>query len=262
MHIGVSAYGRDFLTDGGKGLYIPDKWRNYFLSTNAHNTILVDGFGQLRIPDHATHRAESALKGNWFSDDVIDFAGGVFENGYGPDKIKVKHSRYVLYKKEDYWLIIDELSGEGEHTFESLFHFLADEVDRNEENLYVQTHYLDGKNLRLLVAGSVPLKVDIIKGQENPEQGWIYHGGKRVAKPKAILFLCGEFRGPEPMSHAGIGEQNRFSISILESKSSARGPANGPTTKVKELHRAFWQPIRMSMAFGVVVDRCRWPRLK
>jgi hypothetical protein len=187
LHIGVSAYGRDFLTDGGKGLYIPDKWRNYFLSTRAHNTILIDGFGQRRIPDHSTHRAQSPLKGNWFSDESIDFAGGVFENGYGPDKIPVKHSRYVLYKKEDYWLIIDELSGEGEHTFESLFHFTADQLLINEENQSIQTQYGDGKNIRLSVKATVPVDLNIVKGQENPEQGWIYHGGERLAKPTAVI---------------------------------------------------------------------------
>ncbi len=187
LHIGVSAYGRDFLTDGGKGLYIPDKWREYFVSTYAHNTILIDGFGQKRIPDHSTHRAKSPLKGKWFSNENFDFASGSFTNGYGPEKIPVIHSRYVIFKKNDYWLIIDELQGEDEHDYESLYHFTGDEVIVDKNNQTIQTQYEDGKNIRLTAAATIPVEVNIIKGQENPEQGWIYQAGERLATPTAII---------------------------------------------------------------------------
>ncbi len=222
LHIGISAYGRDFLTDGGKGLYIPDKWREYFLSTQAHNTIIVDGFGQRRIPDQSTHRVDSPLKGRWFSNEYFDFASGTFKNGYGPEKIPVTHSRYIVNKKNDYWLIIDELSGEDEHAFESLFHFTADEVVVYKDKQAIQTEYKDGKNIRLSTIATIPLEVNLIKGQENPEQGWIYRGGERIATPTAII----KGRGKLPVQIITVIEavkDNNFSdITIGFSKPSDR----------------------------------------
>ncbi len=187
LHIGVSAFGRLFLTDGGISSYVPDKWRRYFTSTQAHNTIIIDGHGQKRMSQKKTHRANVPHKNRWISNERIDFASGIYSDGYGPDLIRVTHSRYVLFKKNEYWLVIDEITGDGEHSFENLFHLTPSEVQIDKEENSVQTLYDDDKNIKLVSSSTVKMNLDIIKGEENPEQGWISlkHDG-RIASPTAV----------------------------------------------------------------------------
>jgi len=105
LHIDVSAFGRDFLTDGGKGLYVPDKWRDYFVSTASHNTIMIDGKGQQRMGLLETHRPQESLSDCWFTDDNVDYAYGIYQSGYGAGNIPFTHSRQVLFKKKEYWIV-------------------------------------------------------------------------------------------------------------------------------------------------------------
>lgn len=187
LHIGISAYGRLFLTDGGISNYIPDKWRSYFTSTQAHNTLIIDGKGQQRMSQKITHRADSPIKSSWISTENIDFASGIYKDGYGDDLIPVTHSRYVLFKKKEYWLVLDKITGEGEHNYENLFHLTPCEVQIDENENSIQTLYNDNKNIKLVSKSNVKLKLEIAKGEENPEQGWISlkHNG-RTASPTAI----------------------------------------------------------------------------
>ena len=187
LHIGVSAYGRLFLTDGGISNYIPDKWRSYFTSTQAHNTLIIDGNGQKRMSQKITHRADSPLRNSWISNENIDFASGVYYNGYGEELIPVNHSRYILFKKREYWLVIDRITGEGEHSFESLFHLTPSELQIDEDDNSIQTLYNDNKNIKLVSKSNVKLKLEIAEGEENPEQGWIsLKHDERIASPTAI----------------------------------------------------------------------------
>jgi len=188
LNIDVSAFGRDFLTDGGKGLYIPDKWRTYFVGTSSHNTILIDGQGQQRIPQTETHRTNSPLENHWLSNEHFDFASGTYNDGYGADKIPVTHSRFVLFKKKEYWLILDYLTGKEKHRFEALYHFTPCQVRLDKDQYSVQTLFKDGKNIKLVSAATTPINVKIVEGQEHPEQGWVsLHSVGRVAAPTAIF---------------------------------------------------------------------------
>ena len=194
LNIDISAYGRLFLSEAGIVNYIPDKWRRYFTSTQAHNTIIVDGEGQKRMQQKETHRADSPLKNRWISNENIDFASGTFDDGYGNDNIPVEHSRYVIFKKKEYWLVVDRLTGEGEHDFENLFHFTPCDVKPNKQQNSVHTLYDDNKNIKLVSNATVKMDVEIVEGAENPEQGWmaIKHGEKAAA-PTAIFSGRSEF---------------------------------------------------------------------
>jgi hypothetical protein len=215
LHIGASAYGRLFLSDAGISNYIPNKWRRYFTSTQAHNTLIIDGKGQKRIPQKNTHRAASPLKNRWISNEQIDFASGTFKDGYGLDSIAVTHSRYVLFKKTDYWLVLDYITGEGEHDFESLFHLVPCEVKVNNDQKSIRTLFKDNKNIQLVSKATVPMKLDVIKGAENPEQGWmVVEHRKRAASPTAVF----KGRGKLPILLATViqpfAEKNATNIRI------------------------------------------------
>lgn len=188
LNFDISAYGRRFLGDAGITSYVFDKWRRFFTSTQAHNTIIIDGEGQKRMQQKETHRAESPLKNRWISNDDIDFASGTFNDGYGNDHIPVKHSRYVIFKKKEYWLVVDRLLGEGKHEFENLFHFMPGDVKVNKQQNSIHTLFDDSKNIKLVSNATIKMDLKIIEGSENPEQGWmaIKHGEKAKA-PTAIF---------------------------------------------------------------------------
>jgi len=188
LNFDISVYGRRFLSDAGITSYVFDKWRSFFTSTQAHNTIIIDGEGQKRMQQKETHRAESPLKNRWISNSDIDFASGTFNDGYGNDHIPVEHSRYVIFKKKEYWLVIDRLLGEGEHDFENLFHFMPGDVKVNKQQNSIHTLFDDNKNIKLVSNATVKMDLKIIEGAENPEQGWmaIKHGEKAAA-PTAIF---------------------------------------------------------------------------
>ncbi|MCK5853525.1 alginate lyase family protein, partial [bacterium] len=187
LHISVSAFGRIFLTDGGKGSYIPNKWRRYLISTQAHNTIIIDGQSQQRIPQKKTHRTETPLINQWISNDKMDFASGTYSSGYGDEHIDVVHSRYIIFKKKEYWLVLDVLKGKGEHKFESLFHFTPCSLKTDSQTNTIETLFDDGRNIKITSKSTTPLNLNIIEGAENPEQGWIVFSGKRVAAPTAVF---------------------------------------------------------------------------
>jgi Heparinase II/III N-terminus/Heparinase II/III-like protein len=194
LNIDISAFGRLFLSEAGIVNYIPDKWRRYFTSTQAHNTIIIDGKGQKRMQQKETHRADSPLKNRWISNKNIDFASGTFDDGYGTELISVSHSRYVIFKKKEYWLMLDLLTGEGEHEFKNLFHFAPCDVEFNKQENSIQTLYKDNKNIKLVSNATAKMNIEIVEGSENPEQGWmaIKHGEKAAA-PTAIFSGRSEF---------------------------------------------------------------------
>jgi hypothetical protein len=60
----------------------------------------------------------------WRSDERCDVAVGTYDAGYAGLDARVRHRRAVLFARPDYFLILDELDGEGTHTYEALFHFM------------------------------------------------------------------------------------------------------------------------------------------
>ena len=187
LHIDVSAYGRDFITDAGKGSYVPDKWRSYFTSTAAHNTILIDGLGQNRNDKKETHRYNTN-DNYWFTGDSVDFAYGFYNDGYGPQNINVEHKRFIFFKKNEYWLVLDLLDGLQSQKFDVLYHFLPCDFDIDPDNKMISTTFSDGKNILLCSQGTVPLETSIIKGQEGPEQGWISTETEKRLEAPTVVF--------------------------------------------------------------------------
>src|SRR5699024_6050375 len=62
LHLSVSAYGRDFLVDGGRFAYrgeTADKFRKYALGSQSHNVLLIDGHGQGPGPAQSDYALDS-----------------------------------------------------------------------------------------------------------------------------------------------------------------------------------------------------------
>lgn len=193
LNVFVYAYGRVLVTEPGNYKYDSSKWRRHVLSTPAHNTILVDNMGQHRRGLRETYAVSEPQTGNWYTTKHLDLAVETYSSGYGADRdVSVTHERKVIFVKPDYYVLIDRLLGTdtGEHKFDLLFHLNAESAETNSETKIVRTTEgnsateADKSNIALVPLRHDELSVKIIKGQENPVQGWIPSEKRQI--PTAI----------------------------------------------------------------------------
>jgi len=69
--------------------------------------------------------------------------------------------------------VIDRMLGEGEHTYWNLCHLDADEASVDEETLVVSTLAEGTANITLVPVATDGLSLRVVKGQEDPVQGWL-----------------------------------------------------------------------------------------
>jgi len=179
------AYGRVLITEPGNYAYNQSKWRRFVLSTAAHNTILVDGEGQHRKGLRETYITKTPLPNRWFTSHALDYAEGKYDCGYGEKRDKsVTHYRKVVFVRPLYWIVYDVLEGKGRHRFDSLFHLDADDARIDEHTKAVRTVGDESSNILIVPLPDEALSVEIVKGREEPVQGWI--PSRKRAIPTAI----------------------------------------------------------------------------
>lgn len=161
-----------FIVDTGTFQYHSKykKWRQYFRSTLAHNTISIDKKDQSRqvgrmnwVRNYKT-KIEEFVQHN---DCVICSAT---HNGYQKQGLNTIHQRKIIYKKsEKEFIIQDEILTSKRREAEFNLHFAP--------HIYPE---LDGNSLILRgIKGTIYLenplfkKAQLTKGKENPIRGWI-----------------------------------------------------------------------------------------
>ena len=185
LSIEVAAYGVPILVDPGFYTYNGnEQWHRYFRETDAHNTVVVDGCSQAEYrgrlkwshaPDTKLHHAIVTK--------IFDYAEGSHD-GYSRLTRPVAHRRAIVFLKPDYWLIRDELWGEGEHRIDRYFHFADVEILCDEDRKLVHTRSSHGSNLAVLSIGKDITEIEIMRGGNEPKSGWIATGyGKKLRAP-------------------------------------------------------------------------------
>ncbi len=179
------AHGLPFIVDPGITSYFPNEWTSFYRTTEAHNTVLVDGCGQNRREQTIAEWIESVRdKTIWRSDDRADIAIATYDAGYAGLDADIAHRRAVMFVKPNYFLIFDELTGEGQHTYEAFFHFMPYRVLIDPDTRAVRTGRMNPPNLEILPL--VNMTPRLICGQNDPVQGWLAIGGQDVPAPVAI----------------------------------------------------------------------------
>ena len=127
LSIEVCARGRAFIVDGGTYVYSADlQMRHAFRSTAYHSTVKIDGAEQ-----NTTQLDMPFVMGNEAQPRVLEWrttanSDRIVAEHYGYRRLpaSVTHRRTVTFdKRECSWLIEDEFIGDGEHEFETWFHF-------------------------------------------------------------------------------------------------------------------------------------------
>lgn len=178
-------HGLPFIVDPGIASYYPNAWTSFYKTTEAHNTVLVDGCGQNRGASTVAEWIESARdKTVWRSDDRADVAIATYDAGYAGLDADVAHRRVVMFVKPDYFLIFDELTGEGRRTYEALFHFMPYRVLIDPDSRAVRTGRMHPPNLEVLPL--VRMTPRLVCGENDPVQGWLAIDGQDVPAPVVI----------------------------------------------------------------------------
>lgn len=130
--------GKLVLTEGGNYAYDDSQMRQYVISSLAHNTVLVDGKGQNRRSSYCWQAADihKAAGLRFMTGGSYDYAGGVYDEGYGPEEDKsASHDRSVyfikhpLYGLKPFFLVSDRLEAETRHEYEFLWHLDSDVLE-------------------------------------------------------------------------------------------------------------------------------------
>jgi hypothetical protein len=163
------------------------EWRSHFRSTRAHNTVCVDGASQAE-PD-----TTFSWKTSFYSRVVehVDFADVEYiEAECVPHPRKASglvHRRRLLHVKPEYWLLMDDFQGPGEHTLEFSYHFAPEvkvmQVDSDKEVLVANSVQA---GLILGLFASQPIDREFVCGQMTPISGW---ASTQYGKKKPILSL-------------------------------------------------------------------------
>ena len=230
-HLELQVEGKDILIDGGRYLYTNSAWRDwrdYFRSTAAHNTVLVDDHSMGLVPDTPfavrgvrtyTHRLEST------SDyQVIE----VSHNGYAFMKNPIFHYRRVLSLSSGLYIIDDQFTGYGEHDYRLYFNFAPGTLENTDALI---SRYTNDD----VIMNVIPLLTDGVErenheGSNEPKGGWVSYGyawkmpipqivyKARAAAPARFITLFAQEGKAELVKPAKVsGEQVSFTV-ICEGK--------------------------------------------
>jgi uncharacterized heparinase superfamily protein len=186
----ASVGGVRLIVDSGVAEYAAGPWREYFRSVRAHNTVMVDGmdqsdcWGSFRVarrarPCDVTVRVDGRICG-------LDAA----HTGYVRNSSPVRHRRRIAFVDERFWLIVDDLFGEGEHQWEGYVHLHPGTVTSFSQP---STLRAARASVHLAVVWCGPVTADLVCGAMDPLQGWYAQEfGRREEAPTLVLRGSGQ----------------------------------------------------------------------
>jgi len=150
----------------------------------SENTISVDGIGQGKVG--RSRRTEKPLANPWVTTPAFDYVRGAYR--FDHRKVKVTHTRAILFVKPHYFVVLDRLDGDGKpHAYRmkyQLHHKLAAKANGT------QVVGSKGGQPRIVVAPSrSDLTLDIATGRdEEPREGWHLHAADKAAPAPALIY--------------------------------------------------------------------------
>lgn len=187
LGVQCSVSGVPYLVDSGTYCYTGEsQWRDFFRSTAAHSTVLVDHLGQAvpTGPFRWDRRPRARLR-RWISTETFDLADAEHD-AYGCLPDPVHHRRRVLFVKPRYWIIVDDLDGESQHQVEVRFQFAPMEITVDSA-LWGRARRHQGPGLLVRPFADVSLRAEVRTGEVDPIQGWVSsHYGRREPAPVLV----------------------------------------------------------------------------
>lgn len=233
LHLDVWWRGQNVLRDSGSYSYnAPEPWKNYFVSTRAHNTIELGGQSQMIKARRFTwvYLTRSRLHAFWPSiGPDVDFVQGE-HYGYRRLASKAVHRRAVLRVGERYWIVVDDVFGRGAEQVCLAWHLLDAPYELTENAVLCTTE--SGPFSLVVLAPNVPANRGVARGQESPTAlGWqSLHYGEKLPAP--TFWLDGRMPLPARLvSVVGLGAA--IEADLTDNRLSVRDHAGRPTCQVE-----------------------------
>ncbi|MFZ5806135.1 MAG: alginate lyase family protein [Verrucomicrobiota bacterium] len=166
LHISLFTAGRDVLVDAGRFTYRSGWWRRYFAGPQSHNVVLID---RCFPKERRLNRKPANVIYRSMPEADFALAQTQFKNRSWLSWDRPVHKRAVLYVRNSYWLVVDEIVTFQKHTLNVPWHFHPDCVVR-ENNLALDEEM---SSVRLQPAGNLLWKFKMLYGHKTPFiQGW------------------------------------------------------------------------------------------
>lgn len=187
LSVALTLDGNPFLVDPGTFTYHTDaNWRNFFISTMAHNTICIDGKNQAL-------QAGPTMWLKHYQTKVLDMGKekgkewvSASHNGY--EKLGCSHRRTVVFEKaHDRFVITDTVHTNNEsHQIHQPWHLHPGvKVTSLQANQYHLKNTSGGRSVR--ISFDPRLSFEPIFGQESPVMGW-YSPSFLQKEPTTVLL--------------------------------------------------------------------------
>lgn len=159
--------GYEIFTDGGFYTYAQDDFRKYFVSANAHNTVVVDE------QSYVINKDNIARVGMLFGEHYEDYDHiRVFNDAY-----EGVHMERDFCSADDLTIVYDSISSDREHCYSQLFHLseYIEVIEKNKNDILLKIAD-SGYRVRLRQYGA-DVTLDIIRGNpKKPGYGLIARG--------------------------------------------------------------------------------------
>jgi hypothetical protein len=193
LSIWLSVDGQPILVDPGTYLYHGGgRWRDYFRSTAAHNTIKIDEKDQATMVADFIFDDFYSVENSRLDENSKQIIWSASHNAYKRLKDPIVHSRKVLISKDSDKLIIkDFLECKQSHNVACYFHFHPKcHVLRKDWHICIEYD-----------SGVIEMSIDnqwegirLMRGNENPLSGW-YSATFNRLEEASTLILTAAFSG-------------------------------------------------------------------
>ena len=216
------------IIDSGVYEYASGKWRDFYRSTHAHNTVVVDGLNQSDVwGAFRAGRRAFPTEVKWIvKDDITFFEGG--HDGY-LRQMGILHKRKIFFVDNDFWLIFDELDGIGIHTVEEYLHFHPEIKVTCGDAIVARK---SKRQLLQIIPFGKP-DIQLLQGELEPIQGWYSQEfGKK--EPNPVLLLRYETKLPVRIGYALFPmDVDEFSIDSLFENGQLNVKLNGTSYRIE-----------------------------
>jgi len=188
LHLSVQLGSEPFLVDAGRYHYRPDAWRIYFRGPASHNTVILEDAEPVdRIRESKPGTADFLQVR--IEDGVEGFGGRAqWRIGRG---LLADHYRWILYSRNNYWLVLDEVSAPGAIGGSLKWHFHPEcIINLLPEDNRLEASAASGSNLTFDLWSSARTELREAKGSVDPVEGWYspYYNIREAASVALLKF--------------------------------------------------------------------------
>ena len=197
LSVQLWAFGHELMPEAGTFDYDTSAMRAYVLSTRGHNTARIDGFDQNRRSGYAWSPEDIGKKAavRFAIGDARETAEASYDEGYGPDKLRVKHTRKLIFLKREpglppMFVSVDRFEADEAHSGELIWHLHDNPTVM--DGRAVHNTFPDGVGI---TAASSSGGFELLRGVGSPEfQGWLPKFGVGDVEHYPIPTVLNTFR--------------------------------------------------------------------